>query len=124
MEELKIYDLADEYAQRLVQDTDFKLLKEISKKIEEELTKEIMNFKNWEAKYLEALEYGKYHPNLNDYQKKFMEAKKLLYSNELVIKYKALEQKIQNKIAADLNDLKQNISNKFKLESIIKISDD
>lgn len=123
MDELKIYDLAEEYADNLIDSDDFKLLKELSLKIEKELAKEIMRFKTSEAKYLEALEYGKYHPNLVAYQKEFVVAKTILYSNDLVKQYKELEQKIQNKLNSDLNDLKNMISNKFKLESIINISD-
>lgn len=124
MEEIELYDLAFEYAKTIINSSDFQRLIYLSKCIEQNLKEEINMFKKASIKYGDALEYGKYHPNLKDYQIELSEAKTKLYSNELVIEYKTLEQKIQSKLNCDLNELKKSISNKFKLDNIIKISED
>lgn len=111
-----IYDLAEEYAIKIIQSSDFQRLLELKEKIKTDLSGKIIAFKTAEAKYLEAKEYGKYHPNLEEYKEKFISSKTKLFQEELVKEYKELENKIQEKLNQDLNDLKQSISNKFKLD--------
>ncbi len=107
--------LAQDYANQIIASDDFQRLLILKEKIEKELTKEIVAFKNSEAKYLEAKSYGIYHPNLNEYQLKFKAAKQTLYANPLVKEYFELERKIQKKLNADLDMLKASVSNKFLL---------
>lgn len=118
VDELKIYDLAEEYALSFRETNDFKRFLILKVKIEEELKKEIIDFKNAESKYLEAKEYGDFHPDLTKYKNDLIVKKSILYSNNLVIEYKELEQKLQRKLDDDLNELKQSISNKFSIKKI------
>ena len=110
-----IYDLADDYANDVINSPDFQRLLEVKEEIKKTLSGKIMAFKTAEARYLEAKEYGKYHPNLEEYKNKFIETKTKLFNESLVKEYKELESKIQNKLNHDINDLKKSVSNKFKL---------
>lgn len=110
-----ILELAEHYADEILESSDFKRLLELKKQIQEKCGQKVIAFKTAEAKYLEAKQYGNYHPDLKKYQLNFVEAKQKLYSDPLVSEYKELEQKLQNKLNQDLNTLKQDISNKFKL---------
>ncbi|MDE6407652.1 MAG: YlbF family regulator [Anaeroplasmataceae bacterium] len=110
-----IYDLADDYAKEVINSPDFQRLLEVKEEIKKTLSGKIMAFKTAEAKYLEAKAYGKYHPDLEEYKKRFIETKTRLFSESLVKEYKELETKIQEKLNQDINDLKKSVSNKFKL---------
>lgn len=110
-----IYDLAEEYAEDIIASKDFQRLLELKEEIKKNLSKKIISFKTAEAKYMEAKSYGNYHPNLKEYQEAFVSAKASLYSEALVKEYKELEQKLQERLNQDINDLKQSVSNKFKL---------
>ena len=114
----KIYDLAEEYANSIIESDDFKRYLELKEEIRKTLGMKIVAFKTKEAKYVEAKSYGNYHPDLKKYQEEFHIAKTNLYSHPLMVEYKELEHKIQAKLDEDLNDLKSTISNKFKLEKI------
>ncbi|MDE7385330.1 MAG: YlbF family regulator [Anaeroplasmataceae bacterium] len=110
-----IYDLAEDYADKVINSPDFQRLLEVKEEIKRTLSGKIMAFKTAEAKYLEAKEYGKYHPDLEEYKKRFLETKTKLFSESLVKEYKELETKLQEKLNQDINDLKKSVSNKFKL---------
>ncbi|MCM1130959.1 MAG: YlbF family regulator [Roseburia sp.] len=110
-----IYDLIDDYAIDIINSPDFQRLLECKEEIKKNLSGKIMAFKTAEAKYLEAKEYGKYHPNLEEYKNRFIETKTTLFNDSLVKEYKELESKIQEKLTQDINDLKKSVSNKFKL---------
>ncbi|MDE6660894.1 MAG: YlbF family regulator [Anaeroplasmataceae bacterium] len=110
-----IYDLAEDYAEEIINSADFKRLLEIREEIKKNLSGKIMAFKTAEAKYMEAKAYGKYHPNLEEYKSRFIETKTRLFSESLVQEYKELESKMQEKLNQDINDLKKSVSNKFKL---------
>lgn len=110
-----IYDLAEDYAQELMNSKDFQRLLEVKKQIKKTLSQKIIAFKTAESKYIEAKSYGNFHPDLKKYQEDFISAKTSLYSENLVKEYKLLEAKIQNQLNQDINVLKQSVSNKFKL---------
>lgn len=110
-----IYDLAEDYGNEIINSPDFQRLLVVKEEIKKNLSGKIMAFKTAEAKYLEAKEYGKYHPNLEEYKKKFVETKTNLFNESLVKEYKELESKIQARLNRDVNDLKKSVSNKFKL---------
>lgn len=111
----QIYELADQYADEFMAGSDFGRLLELKKWIKEHLASQIVCFKTAEAKYLEAKQYGRYHPNLEEYQRAFVLAKAKLYQEEAVSEYLKLEAKLQRKLDEDLNELKKSISNKFTL---------
>ena len=114
----KIYDMAEVYADSIIESEDFKRYLTLKEEIRKTLGMRIVAFKTKEAKYIEAKSYGNYHPDLKKYQEEFQIAKTNLYSHPLMVEYKELEHKIQAKLDKDLNDLKSTISNKFKLEKI------
>lgn len=111
----EILDLSDQYANSIIEGPDFQRLLFLKEEIKKTLSNKIIAFKTAEAKYIEAKGYGKYHPNLPEYQKKFVEAKKNLYLEPLVKEYKELEMKIQDQLNQDINELKESVSKSFKL---------
>lgn len=110
-----IYELTEDYAQEIIDSEDFQRLLEVKELIKKTLSQKIIAFKTAEAKYVEAKNYGNYHPDLKKYQEEFIAAKTSLYSESLVKEYKELETKVQQRLDCDLNDLKKSVSNKFKL---------
>lgn len=115
----KLYDLAEKYADSIIESEDFKRYTALKEEIKRTLSGKIIAFKTKEAKYVEAKSYGNYHPDLKKYQEEFQKAKANLYNEPLMIEYKELELKIQAIINNDLNELKSTISNKFNLEKVI-----
>ncbi len=112
---MELLELAEKYADTLIKSEEFQRMLQMKEQIKKTLSGKIMAFKTAEAKYLEAKEYGKYHPDLMKYQKEFVEKKKSLYEEPLIQEYKALERSIQVKLDRDMDDLKQSISNKFNV---------
>lgn len=112
---MELLELAEQYADTLINSEEFQGLLQLKEQIKKTLSGKIMAFKTAEAKYLEAKEYGKYHPDLEKYQREFVEKKKNLYQEPLIQEYKALERSIQVKLDRDMDDLKQSISNKFNV---------
>jgi len=123
MDELRLYELADEYADSFINSVQFERFLEVNKEIKEKLAKEIIAFKTAESIYTDALSYGKYHPDLEKYKKRLIETKTKLYSHPLMIEYKKLEFELQSKLNMDLNDLKKSISNKLEITKNIIIND-
>ncbi len=115
MDYSKVLDALDEYIIDFKNSTNFIEYQELKLEINKVLKKEILAFKNAESLYLEAKTYGKYHPSLNDYQKKFVIAKEDLYSKELVIKFLKLESLLQEELDSFTNNIKESISNKYKI---------
>ena len=115
-----VFDLAEEYADDFIESEDFKRLIELKEIIKKQLSGKIISFKTKEAKYIEAKKYGKYHPDLERYQSDFVEAKKSLYNEPLIIEYKKTERKLQEMLDSDMNSLKKVVSNKFPLKEIYK----
>lgn len=109
----KLFDLANDYADEMIDSADFQRLLSLKEQINKDLSKKIVAFKTMEAKYLEAKNYGNHHPNLLEYQKEFSRLKSELYSEALVKEYFELEKSIQTKLDEDINSLKKSISNKF-----------
>lgn len=118
MDEIKVYDLAASYAEALIQSEPYQRYLFLKEEIKRTLSAKIIGFKTLEAKYLEAKSYGKYHPDLERYQKDFTAAKKALFEEPLLKEYKALEQSIQRQLNTDMDEIKVLVSNKFNLSSI------
>ncbi len=99
---------------------EYKRLNELNDKINIELKDLIKDFKDVEDKYNEALRYGKYHPNLKDYQIALSQAKEKLFTNPMVIEFKELESSFNNTLNEIFNDVKISVSNKFELTKIMR----
>lgn len=117
----QLYDDAIAYANTIINSSEFKRMKELRGCIKTTLSGKIMAFKTAEAKFFEAKEYGTFHPDLKKYQQLYVEKKKNLYEDPMIIEYKKLERTIQKKLDDDLNDLKKSISNKFHLTKSLTI---
>lgn len=113
-----MFELAENYINQLEENEDFKVFLQLKKEIDNKYSILIIKFKNKEALYLEAKEKP-YAYNLERAQNEFIEVKKELYSKEEIIKYFNLERKIQSLINEDINEIKENISNKFTKEKNI-----
>ncbi len=115
---MNIYDLADLYFDDLKKDKDYQELKNLKKLIDEKYQKEILSFKRCESIYEEAKEKGYLDDNIKN---AFISSKTALYEKEEVKRYFFLENKINNKLNSDLDEIKKSITNKFDNAKIIKI---
>ena len=123
MDELLIYDLAEVYADSFINSINFKRFIELSKEINNKLTKEIVSFKTAESLYNDIMKYGKYSKDVDRYKKRLIEAKTKLYSHPLMIEYKKLEFELQTILSTDLNILKKSISNKLEVSKSMILDD-
>lgn len=98
---------------------EFKELLRLKKEIEIKYKEIIDNYSLAKDNYSEALKYGHYHPDLNDYQIKLSKIKKELYSKDEVIRYIELEHTIQKELDKITNEIKQSMSSHFNLKKII-----
>lgn len=108
-------DLALNYLIELENKEEFIELLNLKKEIEKKYGNLIISMKTKEAIYLEALD-KKEHYDLEKVKKEFIEAKTNLYSKEEVKRYFLLENRINQILNNDFNEIKKSISNKF-LES-------
>ncbi len=108
-----MFDLIDKYTAELFDTIEFKRLLELRDYINKNYSSLIIGFKTAEAKYEEMKQYGAYASGIDELRKSFIEAKKKLYSKPEVIEYFDLERKIQALLTADLNEIKEAVSNKF-----------
>ena len=114
-------DIIDDYVSDITNNDNFKKLIELKKIIDDKYKKEIIAFKTAESKYLEASNYGKYYPNLEELRRDFSNKKKELYSKEEVREYFDLERKINESINNDINELKEIVlDNKYNNKKCIK----
>ncbi len=119
MSQSEVLDCVYKLCDAIKNSEEYKLLIELKNEINENLFELLDRFDIAKEKYSEALKYGKYHPDLEKYQKELSQIKEELFTNELVSKYKKLEKLIQNKLDSLCNDIKKNMSNKFELTKMI-----
>lgn len=102
------------FANEIMETTEFKELI----RIKEEMTKSIPNlledFKKAKEKYEEVSIYSTYHPDYRKIKLELVKAKEALYTNELVIRYKELEKKIQEKMNFASKEIVKVISKNIK----------
>lgn len=113
-------DLANIYLNELENKEEFKRLLFLKKEIEKKYSNLIIAMKTKEAIYLEAKD-KKDHYDLDKAKMEFSLAKANLYSKEEVKEYFMLENKINQMLDEDFNDIKESISNKFKKKFIVNI---
>jgi hypothetical protein len=113
--------MENKYVDIIVNTEEFKRLKELKIIIDNKYTKEIISFKRCEANYLEASENKQYYSNFDEIQRKFSEAKAVLYNKEEVKEYLKLEREIQDILTNDFNELKKAISPKFVDKKTLKL---
>jgi hypothetical protein len=114
-------NIVDDYVNEITDNDDFKKLIELKRIIDSKYKNEIISFKTAESKYLEASNYGKYYPNLEELRRDFSNKKKELYSKEEVREYFDLERKINDSINNDINELKEIVlDNKYNNKKCIK----
>lgn len=118
MDKEQIYELANQYALEIKETQDYQMLLYYKKMINETLMDKVKNFKAKQEQYNEALKYAKYHPDIKKYQNELSEAKKELYSEEIVIKYFECERRINDSLKVLSNDIASIISNKFNKEML------
>lgn len=121
MSQSEILDYVYKLCDAIKDSEEFKLMLELKEEINTKLASSIARFDDAKAKYEEALKYGKYHPNLEEYQRELSKIKEELFTNELVSKYKKLEKMIQGKLDKIFNEIKLNMSNKFELTKLLDV---
>ena len=109
MQYFNLCELARNLAKELMDEELFRELMDCKKSIDQNCQEEIRIFKQTEAKYLEAKEYGIYHPDFKKYKDAFLIAKDNLFSQPLVKKYKELERLFQAKLVEVSDTIKRSI---------------
>lgn len=103
----KLCDDAHNIAKEIMDSNEFKELMNVKAEINKNIPNLLEKFKIAKDKYALVSKYGNYHP---DYKKALIELKEVkeeLYTNPLVIKYKELEKKIQEKLNEVANELSE-----------------
>ncbi len=102
-------DLALEYFNELKETEEFKRLIELKKIIDDKYKNEIISFRTNESLYLESKD-NKYYLDKDIIKKRFIDSKTKLYSKEEVKEYFSLQNKLNEMLKNDFNEIKQNIS--------------
>lgn len=113
-----LLDEAISYANDLTSSPLFLELKNLKDEIDRLYSKEIVNFKNNEANYLEALKYKDYCSNFDSIKKQFIESKARLYEKEEVKRYFVLEKQIQKLLNDDIKLIKDSVSKVIFINNI------
>ena len=111
---MDINDLIDDYVNEIKDSVEFRELIRLKNIIDSKYKDLIIKFKTCESLYLEAKERNYLDDSIKN---NFIEAKRNLYSQDEVRKYFDLENKLNEKLNNDFNEIKQNISNKFSLNN-------
>jgi len=111
-------ELINEYLNELYNISEFKRLIELKNLIDIKYKNEIISLKTNESLYNEALKYSNYYPNIDNLKNNYIKSKANLYSKDEVKEYFDLERKINEYINNDIDDIKKNISNKFKTHKL------
>ncbi|MGM9972026.1 MAG: YlbF family regulator [Anaeroplasmataceae bacterium] len=119
MSQSEVLDYVYKLCDAIKNSEEFKLMIELKNEINDKLGDLLERFDKAKEKYNKALEYGSYHPNLEEYQIELSKIKEELFTNELVSKYKRLEKLIQEKLDKLFNEIKLNMSNKFELTKLL-----
>ncbi len=108
-----IYDLIDDYFNKLIALPQFKRLQELKEIIKKKYSLLIVGFKTNEANYEEAKRYKNYMADFDALRNKLVESKRKLYEKEEVKEYFSLEHEIQEIINKDMDLLKETISKDY-----------
>ena len=102
------------FANEIMESTEFKELLSIKEEISIKIPQLLEDFKKAKEKYEEVSIYSTYHPDYRKVKLELVRAKEALYTNELVIRYKELEKKIQEKLNVASKEIAKAISNNIK----------
>ena len=107
-------ELIDKYFDELIKIDEFKELLDLKKIIMDKYKNLIISFRTKEAIYLDMKRFES-NPEFKKVKEDFILAKKNLYSKEEVKRYFYLENKIQEIIDLDINEIKKVISDDFTI---------
>lgn len=116
MRYFELCDKSEKVAKEIIETSDFKELLTLKERISNEIGDLVLNFNKAKEKYEEVTKYSKYHPDLKKRQLELVKAKETLYTNELVIRYKELERKIQKELNEVAHEIASSISANLKKE--------
>ena len=102
------------FAEEIMNSFEFKEMLKIKEEISLKIPNLLEEFKKAKEKYEEVSVYSTYHPDYKKVKLELIRTKEALYTNELVIKYKALEKKIQEKLNLASQEIVKAISNNIK----------
>ena len=114
---MRYFELCDKsvlFANEIMESDEFKELLEIKELIAKTIPEILENFQRAKEKYEEVQKYGTYHPDYRNVKLELVKAKEALYTNNLVIRYKELEKKIQEKLNIAANQIASAISSNVK----------
>ena len=102
------------FAEEIMNSLEFKEMLKIKEEISLKIPNLLEEFKKAKEKYEEVSVYSTYHPDYKKVKLELIRTKEALYTNELVIKYKALEKQIQEKLNLASQEIVKAISNNIK----------
>ncbi len=102
------------FANEIMESVEFKELLSVKEEIAIKIPKLLEDFKKAKEKYEEVSMYLTYHPDYRKVKLELVRAKEALYTNQLVIRYKELEKKIQEKLNIASQEIVKAISNNIK----------
>ncbi len=114
MDKFEVFRKAEEYAVELTNTQLFQDLLKVKKKINEELSELVSDFKDKRDKYESNKQYELYNDSIKKLQLEFQKVKEELYSKEIVQQYFKLEREIQSELNIVAKTLAKTISDKFK----------
>ena len=110
---MRYFELCDKsvlFANEVMESAEFRELLEVKEAISKTIPNLVESFKKAKEKYEEVQKYGTYHPDYRNVKLELVKAKEALYTNSLVIRYKELEKKIQEKLNVAANEIVKAIS--------------
>ncbi len=102
------------FAEEIMESPEFKELVNLKEEISLKIPNLVLEFNKAKEKYEEVCKYSTYHPDYKKVKLELVRTKEALYTNELVIKYKELERKVQEKLNAASQEIVKAISNNVK----------
>jgi cell fate (sporulation/competence/biofilm development) regulator YlbF (YheA/YmcA/DUF963 family) len=114
MRYFELCEKSEKFANDIMESNDFKELLLLKDRISKEIPELLEEFNKAKIKYDEVMEYGVYHPDYKASKLRLVKAKEVLYTNELVKRYKELERSIQEKLDLASKEIVKAISNNIK----------
>ena len=114
---MRYFELCDKsvaFAKEIMETEEFQKLIYYKNEIAKTIPELVNRFNKAKEKYEEVSKYSTYHPDYRKVKLELVDAKEKLYTNELVIKYKEIERKIQEKLNEASQEIVKAISNNIK----------
>lgn len=114
---MRYFELCDKsymFAKEIMETEEFLELLKVKEAINKTIPELVKEFNVAKEKYEEVSKYSTFHPDYHKVKLELVRTKEALYTNDLVIKYKELEKKIQEKLNVASKEIVKAISNNIE----------